>query len=280
MSKLAELKYIDIHCQLNYPEFTADLDETVRRAQDAGVGMIIVGTDREMSIRAVEIAEKHENVWAIIGLHPIHAHEEEFDRDFYLELAGRPKVVGIGECGYDYFRTDAEAKASWGVSQQEAQHEAFTAQIDIANKVGKPLMLHLRNDPSASGTRSAYSDALQTLKTHGGGVKVAGDAHFFAGTLEEAKAFIELGFSLSFTGVITFARNYDELVRAVPADKIMSETDAPFVAPAPYRGKRNEPAYVIEIANKIAEIRGAVSVEEREVVLRQLVDNARRMFSI
>lgn len=289
MSKLPPLKYIDIHCQLNYPEFAGDLDETIKRAQNAGVGMIVVGTDREMSARAVEIAEKYENVWAIIGLHPIHAHEEKFDKSFYLELARRPKVVGVGECGFDYFRTDSGEMTELGVSHHQAQSEAFKGQIEVANEVRKPLMLHLRNNPKNTEkdsenrpAKSAYSDAIKLLKEYKdrGELNIVGDAHFFAGTVEEAKDFVDLGFSLSFTGAITFAKNYYELVRAIPADRIMSETDAPFVAPIPYRGKRNEPLYVIEVAHKIAEIRGAIADVDKEVMLKQLVDNARKLFSI
>ncbi|MEY2664822.1 MAG: hypothetical protein RIT04_630 [Candidatus Parcubacteria bacterium] len=287
---VADLKYIDIHCHLNYPQYASDLDETVTRAVEAGIGMIVIGTDLATSKRAIEIAEKHEYVWAIIGLHPIHAHEERFDYDAYMTLAKHPKVVGIGECGYDYFRTDASVGASWGASQYEAQHEAFTRQIDLAHAVGKPLMLHLRSAPGIVGAVGvatnpvthvdAYADALAVLRAYPGGLKVRGDAHFFAGTLAQAKAFIELDFTISFTGVITFARSYDEIIREIPLDRILSETDAPFVAPMPYRGERNEPAYVIEVAHKLAELKGALALNERDAVLKQLVDNARKLFSI
>lgn len=266
------MKYIDIHCHLNFPDYAEDREAVIRRAADAEVGMIIVGTHRETSTLAVELAEKHENVWAIVGLHPIYAHKEKFDNDFYLKLAQHPKVVGIGECGFDYFRTDGTAD-DWS-----AQQEAFLGQIEIANKVKKPLMLHLRNGKeSVAGTiakkSDAYGDALSMLKSH---AKVIGDVHFFAGTLDEAQAFLDLGFYISFTGVVTFARNYDAVIRQIPLDRIMSETDAPYVTPIPHRGKRNEPYFVTEVANAIASIRG----EAPEKVLPQLVENARRLFSI
>ncbi|MDB5259018.1 MAG: sec-independent protein translocase protein TatD DNase family protein [Candidatus Taylorbacteria bacterium] len=281
-----ELKYIDIHCHLNFPEYEADIDDVVMRARDAGVGMIVVGTGKETSVRAVELAQKYDNIWAIIGLHPVHAHEEvksdsgvRFDRDLYLELAKHPKVVGIGECGYDFFRSEATAEII------AAQDEAFRGQIDIAHEVEKPLMLHLRNDMKGSGPhgKSAYAEAIEVLRSlnGGSGPKIAGDAHFFAGTTDEAKAFFGLGFNISFTGVITFAKSYDEVVRLAPADRIMSETDAPFVTPVPHRGERNEPFFVIEVAHRIAALRGAIPGSDAEqAMLKQLVDNARKLFSI
>lgn len=277
------MKYIDIHCHLNFPDFDADREEAIHRAQEAGVGMIIVGTTRETSQKAVEIAETHENMWAIVGLHPIYAGEEDFDRDFYLQLARHDKVVGIGECGYDYYRAP--------VVPFERQYTAFLGQISVANEVGKPLMLHLRSGEGikATGHTNAYADALTALREH---AKVIGDAHFFAGSLDEAKAFIDLGFYISCTGVITFARSYDEIIRNVPLDRLMSETDAPYVTPVPHcgeRGKaqgkaggkrsapvRNEPLFVTAVAHKIAEIRG----ESEEIVLSALMENARRLFKL
>lgn len=280
------MKYIDIHCHLNFPDFNADREGAIKRAQEAGVGMIIVGTTRETSRLAVEIAEKYENIWAIVGLHPIYTGVEDFDRDYYLQLARHDKVVGIGECGYDYYRAP--------VVPFERQHAAFIGQISIANEVGKPLMLHLRSGEGikATGHTNAYADALTVLREH---AKVIGDAHFFAGSLEEVKAFLDLGFYISCTGVVTFARSYDEIIRNVPLDRLMSETDAPYVTPVPHcgqRGKerekakekngsksspvRNEPLFVTTIAHKIAEIRG----EQESVVLPALVENARRLFKL
>jgi TatD DNase family protein len=175
-------------------------------------------------------------------------------------LLKHPKVVGIGECGLDYYRLSADSAAK--------QKEAFIAQIDLANEAEKPLMLHIRE---------AYGDALDILKTHAnppaGG---QGNAHFFAGTIEEARRFLDLGFTLSFTGAITFAKQYAELVEYVPLDMIQAETDCPFVAPVPYRGKRNEPAYVTEVVKKIAEIK-KLPLEEVE---KTLVENAKRVWRV
>ncbi len=184
-------------------------------------------------------------------MHPTHI-EEVFDLTIYRKLSEDSKVVGIGECGLDYHE---------GV-EQEKQKEIFIQHIKLANEVKKPLMLHIRN---------SYKDAIEILKNH---AKVKGNVHFFAGTIEEAKKFLELGFTLSFTGVITFAKQYKELVEYIPLDMIMSETDCPFVTPIPYRGKRNEPAHVIEVVKKIAEIKNL----DINIVKTQLVENACRTF--
>ncbi len=256
------MKYIDIHCHLNLPEFDADMAEVISRAQEKEVGMIVVGVDKKSSEKAVEIAENNKNIWAVIGLHPADDPKEVFDFDFYKKLASHPKVVGIGECGFDYYHRPLEDKSR--------QQDIFEKQIAISNEVKKPLMLHIRNGVNGG---NAYADAIEVLKKH---TKVHGDVHFFAGSLEEARQFINLGFKLSFTGVITFTRDYDEVIKNIPLNMIMVETDAPFVAPAPYRGKRNESSYVIEIAHKIAEIRG----EPVDKVLTHLVDNAKELFKL
>jgi len=266
------MKYIDIHCQLDFPDFDGDREEVIRRAQEAEVGMITVGTTYEASLRAVEIAEKYENVWAIVGLHPTHADQGFVYKD-YLELARHKKVVGIGECGYDYYRADEKT--------YKIQHEVFLKHIDLAHEVNKPLMLHLRSTKTKASEningKNAYADALEVLQEKARkGIHVKGDTHFFAGTLKEAQEFIDLGFYISLTGVVTFTREYDELVKNIPLDRLMSETDAPFVAPIPYRGKRNEPLFVKEIAHCMASLRE----ETEEKVISQLVDNARKLFGI
>jgi TatD DNase family protein len=257
------MKYIDIHCHLNLEQFDLDYKEAIARAQEKEVGMIVVGTNLKTSEKAVKIAEENENIWAIVGLHPTEIPCEQFDFDAYRKLAEHKKVVGIGECGFDYFRQ--------GYEMRDKQREIFEEHIAIANEVKKPLMLHLRS--GLKPEQNAYRDALEVVKKH---AKVHGDVHFFAGSLEESKEFLDLGFRLSFTGVITFARNYDEIIKNTPLNMIMSETDAPFVAPIPYRGQRNEPAYVVEVANTIASIKG----ESAEKTLAHLVDNTRKLFSI
>ncbi len=279
--------HIDTHTHLNLSAFNEDREEVLLRTREAGVAHINVGTKETTSKKAVEIADANDGSWAIIGLHPIQTtpdfHDEEvvgeggqpfaskgevFNKDFYRELAKSKKVVGIGECGFDYFHTTPESYA--------VQEEAFIAQIELANELNLPLMIHTR-DPKVGGVsptgRSAYEDVHAVLKQY---AKTAGNIHFYAGSYEQAKKFFELGFTVSFTGVITFAKVYEELVRAVPLDLMHAETDSPYVAPVPYRGKRCEPIYVKEVVNKIAEIK-ALPVEE---VQDQLLKNAERLYRI
>jgi TatD DNase family protein len=276
------MKYFDAHTHVNFAAYGDEADAVVLRAKEAEVGMNVVGTQYDTSKAAVELAEKHDNVWATIGLHPIHTSKsyhdtkelgpsfaeasegkegfvsrgEIFDIAAYEALAESDRVIAIGECGLDYFRLDADTK--------DVQKVAFIEQIELANRLQKPLMLHIRN---------AYEDALEVLRAH---AKVKGDVHFFAGDWDMAKKFLDIGFTLSFTGVITFTHDYDEVIRNAPLDMLLSETDAPYVTPAPFRGKRNEPAYVRLVTEKIAEIRG----EDAEKVRAQLFDNACRMFGI
>lgn len=280
------MRFFDAHSHPNFAAFEGDREEVVKRALEAGVFMNVVGTQKDTSRDAVELAEKYEGVFATVGLHPIHTgksfHDkkeigeggqeftsrgEEFDYDYYKKFAMHPKVVAIGECGLDYYRIE------YGVlGIEEKQKSAFQKQIELAIEVKKPLMLHLRNGFG----RSAYKDAFKILTTYNLQLTTRrpGNLHFFAGTREEAKPFLDAGFTFSFTGVITFARNYDEIIRYLPLDRILSETDAPYVAPAPYRGKRNEPLFVTEVVKKIAEIRG----EDVEKVREQFVTNTLSFF--
>ncbi|MFA6397913.1 MAG: TatD family hydrolase [Candidatus Paceibacterota bacterium] len=262
------LLYFDIHSHLNLPEFKDDLDEVIKRMEDNKVGTIVVGADFETSKKAVEIAENNEHIFASVGIHPSEVNKN-FDFKLLEKLAGHNKVVAIGECGLDYFHDG-------GVSIED-QRECFIRQIEIANELNKPLMLHIRNNPKDK-TKDAYKDTLEILKQYAevhpekGGVK--GNVHFFAGNLEAAKNFTEFGFSISFTGVITFSNDYDEVIKNIPIEMIMPDTDCPYVAPVPYRGKRNEPIYVKEIVKKIAEIK---DLPEDEVA-KIMILNTRRVF--
>jgi len=257
------LNHFDIHAHLNFPEFDEDREEVVARAKENSVGIINVGVDKESSLKAVELADKFDDVYSIVGLHPNytcgdgeHYKSEEFDIEFYKNLCANPKVVGIGECGLDYFRTDP--------SLSDIQKREFIKQIHLANEVKKPLMLHIRQ---------AYSDAIEVLKKES---KEGGNVHFFAGTWEEGQKFLDLGFTLSFTGVVTFAKDYEELVKNTPLDMLMVETDCPYATPVPHRGKRNEPSYVVEIVAKIAQIKGLPANQVAETIR----SNVRRVFRI
>jgi len=277
-------KYIDIHSHVQFNAFDEDREEVTKRALDADTWMINVGTQIDTSTASVALAEKYEEgVYSIVGLHPIHTgasyHDkkelgeggkeftsrgEVFDKNAYRELLKHPKVLGIGECGLDYYRMGAESI--------EKQKQALIAQIELANEFGKPMMLHIRNNPSDK-THNAYFDTLEILKQY---AKVKGDVHFFAGGLEEAQAFLDFGFTLSFTGVITFTTDYDEVIKNTPIDMIMTETDCPYVTPVPHRGKRNEPMYVREVVKKIALVK---ELPEEEVAAAVMA-NAKRVFKI
>lgn len=289
-------QFVDVHAHANFAAYDADRDAVIRHALDAGVWMMNVGTQKDTSTSAVALAGQYEQgVYATVAIHPVHTcashHDEKefgsgetgksfvtkgevFDPAVYRALAADPKVVAIGECGLDYFHLDEQSL--------KTQKEVFVRHIELANELGKPLMLHVR-DGAKMGTGntlggsaapiSAYADAYELLKQH---AKVKGNVHFFAGTWEEAQKFFELGFTISFTGVITFAKEYAEVVRKAPLEMIHAETDCPYVTPAPYRGKRNEPAHVREVVKKIAEIRG----EDFEKVRAQLVENAVRVFGL
>ncbi len=269
------MQYFDAHTHVNFVAFNEDSDATIARAKDLQIGMNIVGTQFDTSKAAVEMAEKYDHTWATIGLHPIHTgksyHDEKelgeggkaftsrgeiFDASAYEALAHSPKVIAIGECGLDYFRLESDTK--------KMQEDSFVQQIELANKLQKPLMLHIRN---------AYDDALAILKAH---AKVKGDVHFFAGDWDTARQFLDFGFTLSFTGVLTFTHDYDEVVKNAPLDMLLSETDAPYITPVPHRGKRNEPAFVIEVVRAIARIRG----EEEAVVRDQIRRNVERVFGV
>jgi TatD DNase family protein len=294
--------FFDSHTHSHFAAFSEDYKEVITRALSAGVGLVNVGTQRDTSKRAIEVAHEFERepVYATVGLHPIHTEQsfhdikelglpkeftpletpaqagavsngnlsltgftsrgEEFDKSYYTELARDAKVVAIGECGLDYYRLSEETK--------KKQAEVFIGQIEVAHAVNKPLMIHCRN---------AFPDLIALLTAQSSQLKaIPGIIHFFTGTPDDARALLELGFSFTFGGVVTFTRDYDEAIKIIPKDRILSETDAPYVAPVPFRGKRNEPAYVIHTVKKLAELKG-VSADEMQT---QIWENAKRIWGI
>ena len=280
------MKYVDIHAHVNFSAYDSDRDAVIKRALDAGVAVINVGTQRDTSRRAVELAQAYEHVYAIVGLHPIHTSQalhdeaelgvgasaftsrgETFDPRYYRSLLAQPRVVGIGECGLDHFRVNEEAR--------EHQRAAFEAQVELALEVGVPLMIHTR---PAKDSMRAYQETLDILGSYARehGERLRGNFHFFAGDVLIARQVLELGFSCSFTGVVTFARSYDEVVRFLPASSMLAETDCPYVAPEPYRGQRNEPAYVTHVVSALARIRG----EDEVALAGTLRENAVRLFGL
>lgn len=253
--------FVDVHAHVYFSDYDADREDVLKRAKGAGVWMINVGVGRKESQSALELAEKcEEGVYAIIGEHP--TSEEDFDAGFYRALAKSKKVVAIGECGLDFFRTEGE-------TAREKQKTVFRAQLDLAIELDLPLMIHCRE---------AYAETLAILNEYKAkaGDRLRGDFHFFAGDVETAQKILDLGFNMSFTGVITFAREYEKLVKYVPLERMFSETDCPFVAPVPNRGKRNEPLFVREVVSKIARIKG----EDEEKVRLALVENALKFFRL
>lgn len=240
----------------------------MKKLRDFDVKTINIGTDLEESKKAFILAKKYPDLlWASVGLHPNDNLKENFDIEKYRELAKDEKVVAIGECGLDYFRSPSEAEIT-------RQKEIFAKQIELAKGLNKPLILHCR--PSV-GAQDAYKDAIEILKYKNLDISTGnGVAHFFSGSKETAKKFLDLGFYISFAGPITFASEYREIVEFVPMDRILIETDAPFAPPAPHRGRRNEPAYVEFIARQVAEWKNL----DFEKVSEQTTKNAIKLFNI
>ena len=262
-------RYFDAHCHIQFEPYDADREALVERMQEEGVAGLVVGVDLESSKKAVALAEEHEHLYASIGLHPNYEKNEWYDAAPYRELAKSPKVVAIGECGLDYFRP-SEVNDEIKKGQRHILHD----QIELAAELHKPLIIHAR--PS-KGTMDAYQDLIGILqKAKEKHPKLRGDVHFFVGGVEEMSALIELDFTVSFTAVITFARDYDEVIRATPLTHILSETDAPYLAPASRRGERNDPLAAIDVVEKIAYIRG----ENADIVRNALIENARRLFAL
>ncbi len=262
-------KHIDIHSHLNFTQFDEDREAIIAEMKEMGMATICVGTDKKTSAESVELASKHDNIYATIGIHPTHLEEQEtrheargdfFDEKYYESLLG-PKVVAVGECGLDYFRPPFNA---------EKQKELFVQQIEFAQKHQLPLMLHCR---ASKGTQDAYEEALEILSAY---PDLKGNFHFFAGDVAVAQSAINRGFTLSFDGPVTFTSDYDETIKSIPADMIMAETDAPFAAPVPHRGKRNSPLFVPFISDRLADIRG----EDREAFRAQTIENAKRVFGL
>jgi TatD DNase family protein len=283
----------DCHSHVQFSAFEKDWKEVTDRTLAGGVSIINIGTQRDTSAKAVEIANLYETgVYATVALHPVHTSKsfhdsqelgggefaksftsrgEEFDYEYYLSLARDKKVVGIGECGLDYFRSPNDESGMTNDEWKEKQKDVFLQHVKIAQEVGKALMIHCR--PS-KGTDDAYEDLLSIL--HNSNFLLPRVLHFYVGSPAMTKKFLDAGFNFEFGGVITFARSYDEQIKSIPLDRILTETDSPYVAPEPHRGERNEPLYVKEVAKKLAEIKG-VSYDEIE---RVTSENARRIFRI
>lgn len=276
-------RFIDAHTHIQFASYKNDYQVVIERALANNIWLVNIGTQKDTSVSAVKIASDYkEGVYATIGLHPIHTEKsyhdskelgdremakdftsrgEKFEYDYYKKLGADSKVVAIGECGLDYYHLGAETK--------QKQIETFEIQIKFAAELNKPLMIHCRD---------AYPDLIKILKTNNSKLKTdyPGIIHFFGGVKDDAKELLDLGFYFSFGGVTTFTRNYDEVIKYINLEKIILETDAPYVAPIPFRGKRNEPLYVSYIAETIAKIL-EVPIE---TVAAKTTENTRKILRI
>lgn len=286
-----EFRLFDSHCHLQLPGYDLDRPDVLGRMKEQGMGAIVVGINFQTSESAVGLAEAHDNLWATIAVHPGHTHNphhdefeavsqpsaEFFDDEKFSALAMSKKVVGVGETGLDYYRLEVPAGELEKV--KNLQRENFVAHIRFAKKRGLPMSLHIR-DSSDLETAGAYADALEILRAEKFGTGVM---HCFSGTVTEAEKFLELGFHISFTGAISYPPKKDQsenalhpVARIIPADRLLIETDAPWLTPAPLRGERNEPAHVRITAEHLAKIRKTSFEEIAETTAKNTV----RLFNL
>jgi TatD DNase family protein len=258
-AKKSSATYIDTHCHLEMSQFDKDRDEVIARAREAGLETVItIGSDLESNPEALRLSEAHEMVYCSVGIHPHDAKEvtgETFEK--LMQWASQKKVVAIGETGLDYHYMH---------SPVEAQQEVFRKHLDLAVELGLPAVIH---------SREARADTLRILKESG---ITRGVMHCFSGDTEMAEAAMAMGLYISFAGPVTFknARKLKEVAKAIPDERLLIETDAPYLSPEPMRGKRNEPAYIVHTAREIAALRGVTP----EDVARLTTLNARRLFGI
>ena len=237
------------------PAIDQDRDAVVQHALESGVGMVCVGTDLKTSEQAVTLAERYEGVWASVGLHPNDDLNEQYDEVAYERLAASSgKVIAIGEIGLDYYRT---------TEKRAFQRERFLKQLDLAKRLTLPVIIHCRD---------AHEDMAEILKDK----EVRGVVHSFTGTAQQAAAYADMGLFVGFNGIVTFTDQYNEAVRTVPLDRLLLETDSPFLSPAPYRGKRNEPVRVLEVAKRVS----AIKMVDEETLLKASNSNTYRLFNI
>ena len=255
---------IDAHTHVQFPQFDEDRDEVISRAQEKGIGMIQIGTDIVMSQKAHELALQHDMMWATAGIHPHEAASmDEFPRKDMEYLLSQDVVVGIGECGFDFYGMSQEERDA----AREIQQPLFEKQIELSVAFQKPLVIH---------TRDAFKETLSVLEEQGKKNTLQGIAHFFTGGKEEAQRFIDLGFYFTFGGLITHNRSFDDVIRFIPKERVLVETDAPYVTPITKRGKRNEPSFIIETLHALADIYN----EPYEMVKERVRANTKNIFGI
>ncbi|QWD08273.1 TatD family hydrolase [Polynucleobacter paneuropaeus] len=256
--------FIDSHCHLDFPEFQSRLPEVLSNMEKANVQhALCVSVDLPDFPKVLKLAEDHTHLYASVGVHPDYEDTPEPSFEFLVETAKHPKIVAIGETGLDYYRMGDRSYES-----MEWQRERFRTHIRAAIASKRPLIIH---------TRSASADTLRILQEEGAS-KIGGVMHCFTESLEVAQAAMEMGFFISFSGIVTFksAKDLQETCRQVPLNKLLIETDSPYLAPVPYRGKTNEPAWVAQVGEFVADLKG-VSVER---LAKQTSDNFFECFQI
>lgn len=290
------MKMIDSHCHVHFNAFKDDMDEVIKRALDKGVFMIAVGTQKDTSAKGLEVAAQHEGMWATVGLHPnhlieqsfwdeeeiaaedqatpkIHTRAERFDMDVYRELAKHPRCVAIGEVGLDWYRVPEGIDLD---EMKRVQEENVRLHFDLATEMDLPVIIHCRD---------AYDEQAEIIEEYVNAGKLGrrGVMHCYGGTEGQVQRFLDLGFMIGFTGIVTFPAKKKEMdegglspiqrvVKAVPLDRILIETDSPYITPVPYRGKRNEPMYVREVAEKISELKRIEVEEVWEITAKNTID--------
>lgn len=247
--------FIDSHCHLDFEDFGAEVPEVIERAHKAGVrGMVTICTHIAKFAQVAAVAEKnaHKNVWCTLGTHPHHADEadEKFTKEQVLALANHPRLVGIGECGLDYYYDHAD---------RAEQARSFEMQLEVAKELDLPVVIH---------SRDADEDTIRILKA--AGPKLRGVMHCFSGTRYLAEEALSIGFYISLSGILTFNKSQElrDIARDVPMDRLLVETDSPYLAPVPLRGKRNEPANTVHTAAVLAGLKGVTAAEMGDVTTR------------
>lgn len=256
-------------------EFDTDRTSVLSSLADAGAATITIGTDFTESERAMSIADEYAHVYFCAGIHPVDKFDEVFDRDRFMAIASHPKCVGIGECGLDYYWPHEEGWKNGEEQEKQRQEKLFRNQIEVALERNLPLMIHGR---PTKNSMDAYTRIIEILSEYKEihGEKLRGNIHFFVGNIRTAEKFLSLGFTMSFTGVITFTTAYDEVIRSIPIEMIHAETDSPWVSPAPHRGARNDARNVRYVIKRLAEIKGV----SEDTMNETLLANAKRVFGI
>lgn len=289
------MRLFDSHTHIHFPAFAEDVPRIMAHAKETNLGMLTVGTLASTNAAAVAFAEKYDNVWAAVGIHPSHVHPLAFHDEHELaagdthqgivrvdgtidlsdveRYVSHPKVVAVGEFGLDYYRLPENEQEAEKIKEEQCR--AAAAHLVLCATSNKPAVIHCRDGASVIAA-CAHKDMQQLIAEEitRGGLARRGVIHCFTGTLADAHRYIELGFLISFSGIVTFAKSLQHIATQIPLTSILVETDAPYLAPVPYRGKRNEPAYVEETVKCIANLRG-ISFEE---MAQHTVALARRVF--